>query len=195
MLTAGAPAAAVAHHRVRRRIAARVGAPPSYESVVSDAATTLPIGEVLSDILSHLEAAPSLVLEAPPGAGKTTLVPLALLAHASWLNGGKIVVLEPRRLAAKAAARRMAAALGERVGGTVGYSVRGDSAISNRTRVEVVTTGVLLRRLQRDASLAGTAAVLCVRRACGARSFLTPGRCPGWTSSTSVAATWTWRWL
>jgi len=127
---------------------------------VADAAAQLPIGEVLPSILEALEQAPSLVLEAPPGAGKTTLVPLALLAHAGWLDGGRVVVLEPRRLAAKAAARRMAAALGERVGGTVGYSVRGDSATSNRTRVEVVTTGVLLRRLQRDPSLAGIACVL-----------------------------------
>jgi ATP-dependent helicase HrpB len=133
----------------------------SVEGAVSAAADSLPIGEVLADIVQALEASPNLVLEAPPGAGKTTLVPLALLARSSWLAaGGKVVVLEPRRLAAKAAARRMAAALGERVGGTVGYTVRGDSAVGSRTRIEVVTQGVLVRRLQRDPSLAGVAALL-----------------------------------
>jgi ATP-dependent helicase HrpB len=131
------------------------------DSAVSAAADILPIGEVLEEIVRALEACPNLVLEAPPGAGKTTVVPLALLARSTWLaGGGKLVVLEPRRLAAKAAARRMAAALGERVGGTVGYTVRGDSAVGSRTRIEVVTQGVLVRRLQRDPALAGVAALL-----------------------------------
>ena len=128
---------------------------------MSEAAATLPIGEVLAEVIRVLEAGTSLVLSAPPGAGKTTVVPLALLARASWLaQGSRVVMLEPRRLAAKAAARRMAAALGERVGGTVGFSVRGDSAVSSRTRIEVVTPGILVRRLQNDPSLAGVSAVI-----------------------------------
>ena len=126
-----------------------------------EAASALPIGEVLADVVQQLEAGPSLVLSAPPGAGKTTVVPLALLARASWLaQGGRVIMLEPRRLAAKAAARRMSSALGERVGDTVGYSVRGDSAVGSRTRIEVVTPGILVRRLQNDPSLAGVAAVI-----------------------------------
>ena len=132
----------------------------SLDEAVSAAAASLPIGEVLDELVRHLESGASLVLEAPPGAGKTTAVPLALLLRSSWLADGRIVMLEPRRLAAKAAARRMAAALGERVGDTVGYTVRGDSAVSSRTRIEVVTQGVLVRRLQRDPSLPGVAALL-----------------------------------
>lgn len=128
---------------------------------MSEASSTLPIGEVLSDVVQKLEAGSSLVLSAPPGAGKTTVVPLALLARASWLaQGGRVIMLEPRRLAAKAAARRMSAALGERAGGTVGYSVRGDSAVGSRTRIEVVTPGILVRRLQNDPALTGVAAVI-----------------------------------
>ena len=125
------------------------------------AATQLPIAEVLADVLTSLSSQPNLVLEAPPGAGKTTVVPLALLAHAAWLRGSdRIVMIEPRRLAARAAARRMAQALGERVGQTVGYTVRGDSQVSGATRIEVVTAGVLVRRLQRDPGLARVGAVL-----------------------------------
>ena len=128
---------------------------------MSEAASSLPIGEVLADVVGNLEAGVSLVLSAPPGAGKTTVVPLALLARASWLaQGGRVILLEPRRLAAKAAARRMSAALGERVGGTVGYSVRGDSAVGSLTRIEVVTPGILVRRLQNDPALTGVAAVI-----------------------------------
>jgi ATP-dependent helicase HrpB len=98
------------------------------------------------------------VLQAPPGAGKTTRVPLALLAE-PWL-AGRIVMLEPRRLAARAAARYMARLLGEDVGETVGYRVRLDTRIGPRTRVEVVTEGVLTRMLQSDPSLAGVAVVI-----------------------------------
>ena len=99
------------------------------------------------------------VLVAPPGAGKTTLVPLSLL-DAEWLGTGKIVLLEPRRLAARAAARRMAALLGEEVGGTVGYAMRFERRLGRRTRIEVVTEGVLTRRLQRDPSLEGYGLVI-----------------------------------
>ncbi len=99
------------------------------------------------------------VLEAPPGAGKTTRVPLALLDE-PWLGGQKLVMLEPRRLAARAAARRMAQTLGERAGGTVGYRVRLDSRVSARTRIEVVTEGVLTRMLQDDPALDGVGCVV-----------------------------------
>jgi ATP-dependent helicase HrpB len=99
------------------------------------------------------------VLQAPPGAGKTTLVPLALL-NEPWLAGQRIVMLEPRRLAARAAARRMAELLGERVGETVGYRVRLDSRVGARTRIEVVTEGILTRRLRDDPGLEGVGLVI-----------------------------------
>jgi ATP-dependent helicase HrpB len=107
---------------------------------------TLPIHAVLPQLLAALETYNSAVLVAPPGAGKTTGVPLALL-EAKWLNNRKIIVLSPRRLAARAAATRMAQVLGEAVGETVGYRVRLESRISARTRIEVVTEGVLTRML------------------------------------------------
>lgn len=120
----------------------------------------LPIDEALPDLLAALAAAPgAAVLQAPPGAGKTTRVPLALLDQ-PWRNGGKIIVLEPRRLAARAAARRMAQMLGQEVGGTVGYRVRLDTRVSRDTVIEVVTDGLFLRRLQEDPELTGVAAVL-----------------------------------
>ncbi|WP_317972760.1 helicase-related protein, partial [Paenibacillus sp. CCS19] len=99
------------------------------------------------------------VLVAPPGAGKTTRVPLALLDEA-WLSGGKIIMLEPRRLAARSAAAHMASLLGEKTGETVGYRVRLDTKVSAATRIEVVTEGVLTRMLQSDPSLDGVAAIL-----------------------------------
>ncbi len=101
----------------------------------------------------------SAVLAAPPGSGKTTLVPLALLGE-PWLAGRSILVSEPRRLAARAAAARMAELLGERVGETVGYRVRFDQRVSARTRIEVVTEGILLRRLQGDPALEGVGLVM-----------------------------------
>ncbi len=119
----------------------------------------LPIEPILPELLAALAASPAVVLEAPPGAGKTTRVPLALL-DAPWLGGQKIVMLEPRRLAARAAAARMAFMLGERAGETVGYRVRRDTQVSARTRIEVVTEGVLTRMLQDDAGLDGVGLVI-----------------------------------
>ncbi|OZM81681.1 ATP-dependent helicase HrpB [Pseudonocardia sp. MH-G8] len=117
----------------------------------------LPVRAALDEITGTLAARGSAVLVAPPGTGKTTLVPLALAAA---LGGGRVLVAEPRRLATRAAAARMAALLGEEVGGTVGYAVRGQARRSARTRVEVVTSGLLLRRLVADPELAGTSAVV-----------------------------------
>ncbi len=116
----------------------------------------LPVRAVLAEVVAALGEHGTAVLVAPPGTGKTTIVPLALGAAMT----GRIVVAEPRRLAARAAAARMADLLGERVGGTVGYAVRGDRRTSAATRIEVVTSGLLVRRLQADPELAGTAAVL-----------------------------------
>ncbi len=118
--------------------------------------TDLPVRAVLPALATALTGSGSAVLVAPPGTGKTTLVPLALAGRLP----GRVVVAEPRRVAARAAARRMAALLGEPVGGRVGYSVRGESRRSDRTRVEVVTTGLLVRRLQSDPELAGVSAVV-----------------------------------
>ncbi|MGO4523880.1 ATP-dependent helicase HrpB [Microvirga sp. 2MCAF35] len=121
--------------------------------------TSLPIDAVLGELTAALRARPNAVLVAPPGAGKTTRVPLVLLDE-PWIDGGKIIVLEPRRLAARAAAARMAQTLGEAVGETVGLRVRLGSKISRRTRIEVVTEGVFARMVLDDPSLDGVAAVL-----------------------------------
>lgn len=120
---------------------------------------SLPVSAVLPDLLAALETHASAVLVAPPGAGKTTLVPLALL-DAPWTAGKKIMLLEPRRLAARASARRMAALLGEEVGGTVGYAMRMERKLSARTRILVVTEGVLARTILDDPELTGIAALL-----------------------------------
>lgn len=120
---------------------------------------SLPIEAALPDLLAALDENPNAVLEGPPGAGKTTRVPLALLDQA-WTKGGKILVLEPRRIAARAAARRMAQMRGETVGDIVGYRVRLDSRVGPKTRVEVVTDGLFARRIQNDPSLDGVAALL-----------------------------------
>ncbi|PIE16012.1 MAG: ATP-dependent helicase HrpB [Rhodobacterales bacterium] len=120
--------------------------------------TPLPIDEVLPQLISALKRTGRAVLQAPPGAGKTTRVPLALLQ--AGLCAGRIVMLEPRRLAARAAAERMAQSLGESVGQTVGYRIRGESKTSKQTRIEVVTEGILTRMLQTDPSLEGIGAVI-----------------------------------
>jgi len=118
-----------------------------------------PITPLLPDIRASLREHPRLVLEAPPGAGKTTQVPPALLDE-PWLQGGKIILLEPRRIAARAAAEFMAARLGEAAGQTIGYRIRFESRVSSRTRIEVVTEGILTRMLQDDPELPGIGAVL-----------------------------------
>ncbi|MBR1217383.1 ATP-dependent helicase HrpB [Bradyrhizobium sp. U87765 SZCCT0131] len=119
----------------------------------------LPIDAVLGDLAAALAARSAAVLVAPPGAGKTTRVPLALL-DAPWVGERKIVVLEPRRIAARASAERMAKTLGEKVGDTVGYRVRFGSKVSRRTRIEVVTEGIFTRQILDDPELSGIAAVL-----------------------------------
>lgn len=119
----------------------------------------LPIDDVLPALRAALSERDEAVLEAPPGAGKTTRVPLALLDE-PWLAGQSIVMLEPRRLAARAAAERLASELGEPVGETVGYRIRLDSKVGPRTRIEVVTEGILARRLQDDPALEGVGLVI-----------------------------------
>ncbi|MEH2524958.1 MULTISPECIES: ATP-dependent helicase HrpB [unclassified Bradyrhizobium] len=121
--------------------------------------TPLPIDVVLDELAATLTGHNVAVLVAPPGAGKTTRVPLALLG-APWLKGKKIIMLEPRRIAARASAERMARTLGERAGETVGYRVRFGSKISRATRIEVVTEGIFTRQILDDPELNGVAAVL-----------------------------------
>ncbi len=120
---------------------------------------TFPITPLLPDIVRSLSDHPRLVLEAPPGAGKTTQVPLALL-DAPWLAGRKIVVLEPRRVAARAAAGFMAQQRGDAVGETVGYRIRFENKVGPRTRIEVVTEGILTRMIQDDPMLDDVGAIL-----------------------------------
>ncbi len=119
----------------------------------SFAMAALPIQSVLAELQGVLRDRRSALLTAPPGAGKTTVVPLALFRE-SWMQGQRIIMLQPRRLAARAAAHRMASCLGEAVGETVGYRIRFETKVSVKTRIEVVTEGILTRLLQHDASLA-----------------------------------------
>lgn len=119
---------------------------------------SLPIDSILPDAIAQLRAQGRLVLQAPPGAGKTTRVPLGMLD--AELTPGKIIMLEPRRLAARAAAERMAHTLGEAVGGTVGYRIRGEAKTSGATRIEVVTEGILTRMIQSQPDLPGIGAVI-----------------------------------
>ncbi|GIJ28081.1 ATP-dependent helicase [Micromonospora qiuiae] len=124
--------------------------------MLSDVPLDLPVRPVLPAMVAALRSGGAAVLVAPPGTGKTTLAPLAVADAVD----GRVIVAQPRRVAARAAARRMAALLGERVGDRVGYAVRGERRCGPRTRVEVVTTGLLVRRLHHDSELAGVGAVL-----------------------------------
>ena len=121
--------------------------------------TKLPIDDILPALCASLEHTPNAVIQAAPGAGKTTRIPLRLL-DTPWRQGGKIIILEPRRLATRAAARRMAQTLDEPVGKTVGYRIQLDTKTGPDTVIEVVTEGILTRRLQSDPSLEGVAAVI-----------------------------------
>ena len=120
--------------------------------------TDLPIYEVTDELVSALKHHGRAVLSAPPGAGKTTAIPLEIL-HAGLIEG-KIVMLEPRRLAARAAAERMAEVLNEPIGDTVGYRIKGDQKTSNKTKIEVVTEGILTRIIQSDPELSGIGCII-----------------------------------
>lgn len=143
-----------------RQVCRRPSAPTVNHTVSSILeASALPIASSVAAVRTALAGAGRAVLAAAPGSGKTTLIPLALLDE-PWLAGKKIVLLEPRRVAARAAASRMAALLGEAVGGTVGYQIRFERKVSARTRIEVVTEGLLSRRLQADPELPGVGLVI-----------------------------------
>ena len=130
--------------------------------------TPLPIDDVLPALRSALAERTSAVLVAPPGAGKTTRAPLALLDEA-WAKGKRLILLEPRRIAARAAAARMAATLGEKVGETIGLRVRLTSLVSKRTRIEVVTEGVFTRQILDDPALEASR-LFCSTSSMSARS-------------------------
>src|SRR6267143_4841810 len=136
-----------------------IGQTGSYAGQWGMLQSGLPIDQALPALRETLKSHRSAVLQAPPGAGKSTVVPLALLEE-PWARGKRIVMLEPRRLAARAVAQRMAQTLGESVGRSIGYRMRMDTRVSRDTRVEVVTEGVLTRILQNDPALEGIAAVI-----------------------------------
>ena len=119
----------------------------------------LPINNIIPDLLNNLESQTTILLQAPPGAGKTTRVPLALM-DAPWREGRKILMLEPRRLAARSAARYMAGQMGEKPGQTVGYRTRLDTQVTSATVIEVVTEGILTRLIQNDPALEDYAVVI-----------------------------------
>lgn len=129
---------------------------------VREGVSGLPVLEILDDVEGALDRQGKALVQAPPGAGKTTVIPLALLcgAEKSWLKDQTILVLEPRRLAARACAARMAELLGETLGETVGYQVRMDRCVGPGTRIEVITEGILTRRLQNDPELSGVGLVI-----------------------------------
>ncbi|HCW06730.1 MAG TPA: ATP-dependent helicase HrpB, partial [Cytophagales bacterium] len=110
---------------------------------------SFPVSEILAELKQKLEQEKIVILQAPPGAGKSTIVPLQIL-NESWLTGKKIIMLQPRRLAARSVAARMAELLNEKIGETVGYRIRFENVISNKTRIEVVTEGILTRMIQSD---------------------------------------------
>lgn len=119
----------------------------------------LPIVDILGEVKAKLAEENTLIVHAPPGAGKSTLLPLALLEEA-WVKGQKIIMLEPRRLAAKSIAMRMSELLGEKVGETIGYRIRFETNVSDQTKIEVVTEGILTRMLHGDNSLEGVGLVI-----------------------------------
>ena len=124
---------------------------------ISDRYSTLPVAAIADKVNASLAIKPRLVITAPPGAGKSTLLPLSLLED---LPAGKILMLEPRRLAARQVASRMASMLGEPCGRTVGYRVRFDTCVSHETRIEVLTEGILERMLVEDPTLDGVSVVI-----------------------------------
>ena len=148
---------------MRKRTRACEAVPVAYDTgcvIRYDALDALPVRQALPGLRDALERHGTAVLVAPPGTGKTTLVPLALAGLLGDGPARRVVVAEPRRIAARAAARRMAWLLGEQVGRSVGYTVRGERVVGRHARVEVVTTGVLLQRLQRDQELSDVDVVI-----------------------------------
>ena len=114
--------------------------------------TDLPINQIIPQLKVALEKEPVIILQAPPGAGKSTILPLEIM-NEKWLAGKKIIMLEPRRLATRSVATRMASLLNESVGETIGYRIRFENKISKNTKIEVVTEGILTRMLQNDNAL------------------------------------------